>query len=258
VRPAPKITPKFVVAVVEQAREIATEEATRGIPSRVGIAVVLVGVTLIGWGLMRSTWAQDSPKPAKVATPVAADLKPEPLPVKEGFRTDAHVVPPPLVGDAVPEASVPKLSDSVPVADPIPPSPGAPTQSPLDLDSPAQRTVSDNDDPEKTVQAFVEQNRKVAESQLKNLKDEGEKLRARLQKVEGGIKRWEALLAAIEKSGAAASSKGLSLADPRVPGSIAPRSFDSAPPELPSAPPAENPTELSPVPAPIPVQPAPR
>ena len=84
-----------------------------------------------------------------------------------------------------------------------------------------------NDDPEKTVQAFIEQNRKVAEGQLKSLKDEEAKLRARLQKVEGGIKRWEALLAALEKSTAASSSKGLTLTDPRVPGSNGPRTPSS-------------------------------
>jgi hypothetical protein len=40
----------------------------------------------------------------------------------------------------------------------------------------------------------------VAETQLKNLRDEAEKLRARLQKVEAGIRRWETLLTALQAS----------------------------------------------------------
>ena len=48
--------------------------------------------------------------------------------------------------------------------------------------------------------AFVEQNQKLAESQLKNLKDEQAKLRARLQKVEGGIRRWETLVGALKQT----------------------------------------------------------
>ena len=48
--------------------------------------------------------------------------------------------------------------------------------------------------------AFVEQNQKMAESQLKNLKDEEAKLRDRLRKVEAGIKRWESLLGALKQS----------------------------------------------------------
>ena len=44
-----------------------------------------------------------------------------------------------------------------------------------------------NDDPEKNARAFVEQNRKVAQGELKNLKDEAERLRTRLGKVEAGI-----------------------------------------------------------------------
>ena len=57
-----------------------------------------------------------------------------------------------------------------------------------------------NDDPEKNARAFLEQNRKVAQGELRNLKDEAEQLRTRLGKVEAGIRRWEALLAALDNS----------------------------------------------------------
>ena len=69
----------------------------------------------------------------------------------------------------------------------------------------------ENDDPEKSVQAFVTQNRKVAEGQLKSLKSEAERLRARLQKVEAGIKRWESLVSALDQSEGARTSP-----DPRI------------------------------------------
>ena len=79
----------------------------------------------------------------------------------------------------------------------LPSTPGAPPPIDPTASSPAGPT---NDDPEKNARAFVEQNRKVAQDELKKLKDEAERLRTRLGKVEAGIRRWEALLAALENS----------------------------------------------------------
>ena len=132
------------------------------------IAVVVAGLTLIGW-VARTTWAQNS-QPAVT------------LPSPAPWAGDAKTIP----------GSV------------LPPAPEVSPRSPFELD-PASGLppAGESDDPEKNVQAFVEQNRKVAESQLKNLRDEAEKLRARLQKVEAGIRRWEALLTALQTSEAA-------------------------------------------------------
>jgi len=58
----------------------------------------------------------------------------------------------------------------------------------------------ESEDPEKAALAFVEQNQKHAESQLKNLKNEEAKLRARLQKVQAGIRRWETLIGAFKQN----------------------------------------------------------
>jgi hypothetical protein len=55
-------------------------------------------------------------------------------------------------------------------------------------------------DPERAALAFVAENQKLAESQLKNLKDEESKLKARLLKVQAGIKRWESLIDALRQS----------------------------------------------------------
>ena len=66
-------------------------------------------------------------------------------------------------------------------------------------------------DPEKAALVFVAENQKLAESQLKNLKDEESKLNARLLKVQAGIKRWESL---VERSNKA---KEVSRSVPRSP-----------------------------------------
>jgi hypothetical protein len=185
-RPAPKVTPKLVVAIVEQARIEAAEEAALRIPPPLVLAVLLAGLIGVGW-MVRSSWAQVPDEAATPAPPAPAprqDLKPPgqtpsepgnpPLPVAE-----STVLPPPELNAG----------------------PGAPP----------------TDDPEKAVQAFVDQNKKTAEGQLKSLRSEAERLRARLQKVEAGIRRWESLLAAIEKSEAAAKDLGPTSLEPVTP-----------------------------------------
>jgi hypothetical protein len=77
--------------------------------------------------------------------------------------------------------------------------PGVPT---TDL-APSSRSSEQpfrTDDPEKAADAFAEQNRKVAETQLKTLTDEANRLRARLRQVEAGIKRWQALVEAMKQT----------------------------------------------------------
>ncbi len=249
-RPTPKITPKFVVALVEQAREIAAEEAAPRSPSRLGMAMVLVSVTLIGWGVMKTTWAQDAPKftlPAITQTPASGE-KTEPAPASSQPATERS--------GALPEVPAAPSPVAKPIELPATLDESEPAKAPAPEATPAvSRPVADaSDDPEKNVQSFVAQNRKVAEGQLKGLKDEAEKLRARLKKVEGGIKRWESLLAALEKSEAIAAPKGLTLTDPRA-RTLTSETLESAPiertPEGPreikSAPPS--PVDLDPVPA---------
>ena len=62
-------------------------------------------------------------------------------------------------------------------------------------------------DPEKAALVFVAENQKLAESQLKNLKDEESKLNARLLKVQAGIKRWESLVEAVKQSQGSIASR---------------------------------------------------
>jgi len=100
------------------------------------------------------------------------------------------------------------VSTPAPVLPPPAPAPAVSPRLPFDLDlATGVTSPGGTDDPEKTAQAFVEQNRQVAEAQLKNLKDQAENLRSRLQKIEAGIRRWEELVAALQKSEAAASPR---------------------------------------------------
>jgi hypothetical protein len=67
-------------------------------------------------------------------------------------------------------------------------------------------------DPEKAALVFVAENQKLAESQLGNLKDEESKLKARLLKVQAGIKRWESLVEALKQS-----QESVAVVAPRAP-----------------------------------------
>jgi hypothetical protein len=164
---------------------------------KLACVAAFVAVCVIGW-VTEATLAQDPaetpgsfPSPDKdAAAPAPVQVHPEPAKPSVGLESP---VPPPErpVGRFSAETA---LTPPAPKADLAPGAISAPG-SPIEL-SP----INDPDDPEKAAMAFVEQNQKLAESQLKNLKDEQAKLRARLQKVEGGIKRWEALVGALKQS----------------------------------------------------------
>ncbi len=79
------------------------------------------------------------------------------------------------------------------------PAPPPTAAGPVDPTAPSPPGPA-NDDPEQNARAFVERNRKEAQDELKKLKEEAERLRARLGKVEGGIRRWEALLRSLDNS----------------------------------------------------------
>jgi hypothetical protein len=159
-------------------------------------------VCVIGW-VTEATLAQDPaekpgsfPSPDLIATaPALVQDHPSPIPepAKPSVGSESPVPPhEPPVG--LPSAET-ALTPPAPKADLLASGANSASESPIEL-SP----INDPDDPEKAALAFVEQNQKLAESQLKNLKDEQAKLRARLQKVEGGIKRWEALVGALKQS----------------------------------------------------------
>ena len=169
---------------------------------KLACVAAFAAVCVIGW-VTEATLAQDPaespgsfPSPDKIAAapaPVQGRPSPSPEPAKllVGSESPASPHEPPV---GLPSAET-VLAAPTPKADLLASGANSAPESPIEL-SP----INDPDDPEKAAMAFVEQNQKLAESQLKNLKDEQAKLRARLQKVEGGIKRWESLVGALKQS----------------------------------------------------------
>jgi hypothetical protein len=183
------------------------------ISPRLVAALVIAGAILIGW-VARTTRAQQgsqpspSPVPSEAIKPTLETPKPFAGPSKDGGAS-AFQEPPAT-------SPMPSNLEPLPAADQsVPPQSGPP-----DAAGPG------NDDPEKHARAFLEQNRRVAQGELRNLKDEAERLRTRLGKVEAGIRRWEALLAALDHS-----------EKPVTPGAVPP-------------PGADHPTDLRPLEAP--------
>jgi hypothetical protein len=101
--------------------------------------------------------------------------------------------------------AVPHLNaepDAGPFSGPI----GA-TKAPAPVTVAPGDATAEVDDPEKVATAFLEQNQKLAEAHLKTLKEEAQKLKARLLKVEAGIKRWDRLLGALKQSQSAVTAR---------------------------------------------------
>jgi hypothetical protein len=152
---------------------------------KLAFVVAFVSLCLIGW-VAKATLAQDPAKPAPPAPPLTPDII---LKVEASNPSVSPDQSPPPIQEQIPGSDVAsKTPAPQPAADNIEPA------------VPAPSAPNPEEDPEKAAQAFVEQNQKLAESQLKHLKDEEARLRARLQKVEGGIRRWETLLDALKQS----------------------------------------------------------
>ncbi|AMV38849.1 hypothetical protein [Planctomyces sp. SH-PL62] len=84
------------------------------------------------------------------------------------------------------------------------------------LDEPAARPRASIDDPDARARSFVERNRKEAEEQLKVLREESAQLKARLGRIEAGIRRWEALADALNRSEDKAAVRTPNEADPNA------------------------------------------
>jgi hypothetical protein len=138
------------------------------------VALAIAGLISIGW-VARSTRAQDGLK-ASAPADKAAEPSPAPTPIPQDSAP------------SVPREAAPPQGSPATVTD---------GGAVVVASSPADPA---NDDPEQNARAFVERNRKEAQDELKKLKEEAERLRTRLGKVEAGIRRWESLLAALERS----------------------------------------------------------
>jgi hypothetical protein len=155
------------------------------------LAGILGSLTLIVW-VGPNTLAHNTPQEPALQSSAPAE-KSVPRPEEPRTTKPAEFAKPESSATQAKEDAVPIIPPPVEIVS------GHPSEAP-----------GASDDPEKSALAFLEQNRKVAQDQLKGLKDEAEKLRSRLQKVEAGIKRWESLLEALKRSedGGAAKAWG--------------------------------------------------
>jgi hypothetical protein len=220
------------------------EDGVMMAPARI---VRLVGITgLIGWlGLVgwvaKSTRAQNGGQPRQAVPPssrdeiAGRDAAPPPAlaPTAASGAASAAVTAPSPAQDNSAALSVPKLA-----ADqaPLPVEPGS---VPVAGDKPVAASepvgtvpsIAAGDDPEQSAQSFVERNQKEAEVHLKALTAEAERLRARLTKLESGIRKWESLVSALK---AAQQGKPIAatVAAPRAEeaGDLEPIKTDSAAP----------------------------
>ncbi|APW62426.1 hypothetical protein [Paludisphaera borealis] len=153
------------------------------------------------------------PLPAPAETPEAKPAAPAPAPsaaptpveLKGNAATELPAIAESPEGAPIPRAPEPKgLEAPAIAAEPQPIAEAAPAKAmTMDLAFP----IASND-PDSQARSFVERNRKEAEAQLKALNTEAAQLRARLSKIESGIRRWQALADAMEKSEDAAASVG--------------------------------------------------
>jgi hypothetical protein len=170
---------------------------------KLALCCVVCGLCLVGWAgrlSIAQSGGQDSPPPAtKPEEPKAAIQEAKPDAPK---GEPAVPFPAPVSVDAL---QLPRETDGPgselslkPMSPPAPaPVVVGPDHSPFEVE-----------DPEKVAGDFLEQNQKMAEAQLKALKEEAEKLKTRLAKVEAGIKRWDRLVEALKQSGNATELGG--------------------------------------------------
>src|SRR5262245_50680608 len=173
--------------------------------SRIGpklaVCGVVAGLLLVCWAARYSAAqnpGRDVPPPVDQVpgTTVKSDEPKSAAPQQKPETQSDVAAPLPAPGPAD-RLSVPHLN-SEPAAGPFTGKTSDKAPAPVTV-APGD-AAADTDDPEKVATAFLDQNQKLAETHLKTLKDEAVKLRARLTKVEAGIKRWERLLEALKQS----------------------------------------------------------
>jgi hypothetical protein len=212
----------------------------RKIGPKLALFSIIFGLLLVGWAT-RYSIAQNPPQDAPPPVAPGQDTSPQPektAPAPQApaaSSTELQPLPAPGPADSLAVPSLNAASDIGHAARSSKAEAPAPVTVAGDL-SPVRM-----EDPERVASAFLEQNQKLAEAQLKALKEEAEKLRARLTKVEAGIKRWDRLLVALNQSqGTAADEQAPAKAQKVLPAS-GPAVRDDLPP------PDSDPTELSPV-----------
>jgi len=106
--------------------------------------------------------------------------------------------PAPSADSAVPKPGDPAPSPMVERGDPTSLQEGAPEPAAAAPSAAREYHPASSEDPEQSAQSFVERNQEEAAEHLKALTAEAELLRARLAKLESGIKNWQSLVNALK------------------------------------------------------------
>ncbi len=207
----------------------------RKIGPKLFLCGIICGLLLIGWA-SRYSIAQGRTQEVPPQIPSGGEPKEAPPQAK-----------PETVG-AEPALALPGPVDLTPGDATPPPGPkNAPNSKPLSSSTSRAAPVVvgpdhspiEAEDPEKLAGQFLDQNQRIAEAQVKSLKEEAEKLKTRLTKVEAGIKRWERLLVAFKQSQEAVDftrviTPGVTgvVAEERPSGKIVPSKSETEPTDL--------------------------
>ena len=165
----------------------------------IGILGLLGWLGMVGWMAKTSQAQNGRPTPAPV---------PAQPPRKQAIAKKDAVPPLPIAPAAAsakensPAHSFPKNHEAPPPIDPLPVSAEKVLAAPEPIATAEVTALPDmspprTDDPEKSAQSFMERSQKEAEQHLKALTAEAEQLRARLAKLDSGIKKWQGLLNAL-------------------------------------------------------------
>jgi hypothetical protein len=171
----------------------------------IGIAGLIGWFGMVGW-VAKTTQAQNGgalplpsapagSDPSGAVPPQSNDL-PQPMPREqppappvEGFKKQTEL--PSVTGPAkYTEAAPPAIGQGELM-------PHAAAAEPVTSEGYGVAAPS-TEDPEKSAQRFAERSRREAEAHLKALTTEAAQLRARLAKLESGIKRWQTLVNALK------------------------------------------------------------
>ncbi|MGO9598034.1 MAG: hypothetical protein ACLP7Q_08565 [Isosphaeraceae bacterium] len=178
----------------------------------IGIAGLVGWLGMVGW-VAKITWAQNRghAEPPLPPPPVASKaLANEPAPPPIGPDQGPAPAPAPSADSAVPKPGDPAPSPMVERGAATSLQEEAPELAAAFLSAPPGDQPALSEDPEQSSQSFVERNQKEAEEHLKALTAEAELLRARLAKLESGIKNWRSLVHALKTAqGQATTSTAL-------------------------------------------------
>src|SRR5208282_772265 len=196
-------------ALARTAPKASAEDGVMMTPTRIvrmiGIAGLVGWMGMVGW-VARTTQAQNGGQNPPALPPAATKPDDRPQAGSETPKARSNDAPEPL--PVAPDSAASLASEkSPPPPLPVIPPHLEPAESPSPPAVPRRlpaltenQPEPSSDDPEQSAQSFVERNQKEAEDHLRALTAEAQQLRARLAKLESGIKKWQCLVSALKAS----------------------------------------------------------